>query len=35
MATPILAERGIELHTFFNVESIDAEHHLVQSLEGE
>ena len=35
MATPILAERGIELHTFFNVESIDAERHLVQSLEGE
>ena len=25
MATPILAEKGIELHTFFNVESIDRE----------
>jgi sulfide:quinone oxidoreductase len=35
MATPILAEKGIELHTFFNVEAIDPERHLVQSLEGE
>jgi sulfide:quinone oxidoreductase len=35
MATPILAEKGIELHTFFNVESIDRERHVVQSLEGE
>ena len=35
MATPILAEKGIELHTFFNVETIDAERHVVQSLEGE
>jgi sulfide:quinone oxidoreductase len=35
MATPILAEKGIELHTFFNVESIDAERHVVESLEGE
>ena len=35
MATPILAEKGIELHTFFNVEAIDAERHVVQSLEGE
>jgi sulfide:quinone oxidoreductase len=35
MATPILAEKGIELHTFFNVESIDAERKTVDSLEGE
>jgi sulfide:quinone oxidoreductase len=35
MATPILAEKGIELHTFFNVEAIDAKRHVVQSLEGE
>jgi sulfide:quinone oxidoreductase len=35
MATPILESKGIELHTFFNVETIDAERHVVQSLEGE
>ena len=35
MATPILEQKGIELHTFFNVESIDADRHVVQSLEGE
>jgi sulfide:quinone oxidoreductase len=35
MATPILADKGIELHTFFNVEAIDADRHVVQSLEGE
>jgi sulfide:quinone oxidoreductase len=35
MATPILEKRGIELHTFFNVETIDAEHKVVESLEGE
>jgi sulfide:quinone oxidoreductase len=35
MATPILAEKGIELHTFFNVESIDAERRTIGSLEGE
>jgi sulfide:quinone oxidoreductase len=35
MATPILAERGIELHTFFNVEAIDADRKVVASLEGE
>lgn len=35
MATPILAEKGIELHTFFNVESIDPERRVVESLEGE
>ncbi|MEX0709831.1 MAG: FAD/NAD(P)-binding oxidoreductase [Chloroflexota bacterium] len=35
MATPILAEKGIELHTFFNVEAIDKEQKVVQSLEGE
>jgi sulfide:quinone oxidoreductase len=35
MATPILEQKGIELHTFFNVETIDAERKMVQSLEGE
>ena len=35
MATPILAEKGIELHTFFNVEAIDPERKVVVSLEGE
>jgi sulfide:quinone oxidoreductase len=35
MATPILAEKGIELHTFFNVEAIDPERQVVESLEGE
>ena len=35
MATPILADRGIELHTFFNVEAIDPANKLVHSLEGE
>ena len=35
MATPILEQKGIELHTFFNVETIDAGRKVVQSLEGE
>ncbi len=35
MATPILADKGIELHTFFNVESIDPARRVVESLEGE
>ncbi len=35
MATPVLAEKGIELHTFFNVEAIDAARKAVISLEGE
>jgi sulfide:quinone oxidoreductase len=35
MATPILERKGIELHTFFNVEAIDPQRHVVQSLEGE
>ena len=35
MATPILEDRGIELHTFFNVETIDADRRVVTSLEGE
>ncbi len=35
MATPILAQKGIEVHTFFNVETIDPERKVVQSLEGE
>jgi sulfide:quinone oxidoreductase len=35
MATPILEQKGIELHTFFNVETIDPDRKVVQSLEGE
>ena len=35
MATPILAAKGIELHTFFNVEAIDPARKTVISLEGE
>ena len=35
MATPVLEQKGIELHTFFNVETIDAQHKVLQSLEGE
>jgi sulfide:quinone oxidoreductase len=35
MATPILEQKGIELHTFFNVEAIDPERKVVASLEGE
>jgi sulfide:quinone oxidoreductase len=35
MVTPILEQRGIELHTFFNVEEIDPERKVVLSLEGE
>jgi sulfide:quinone oxidoreductase len=35
MATPIFDQKGIEVHTFFNVESIDRDRHVVQSLEGE
>jgi sulfide:quinone oxidoreductase len=35
MATPILEQKGIELHTFFNVEAIDPERKVVESLEGE
>ena len=35
MATPILEEKGIELHTFFNVDEIDPGAKLVKSLEGE
>jgi sulfide:quinone oxidoreductase len=35
MATPILEEKGIELHTFFNVEAIEPTTHEVLSLEGE
>jgi sulfide:quinone oxidoreductase len=35
MATPILADKGIELHTFFNVEAIDRDRKVVLSLEGE
>jgi sulfide:quinone oxidoreductase len=35
MATPILAEKSIELHTFFNVETIDPERKVIGSLEGE
>jgi sulfide:quinone oxidoreductase len=35
MATPILERKGIELHTFFNVETIDPSRKVVGSLEGE
>jgi sulfide:quinone oxidoreductase len=35
MATPILERKGIELHTFFNVEAIDPERKVITSLEGE
>jgi sulfide:quinone oxidoreductase len=35
MATPLLEEKGIELHTFFNVETVDPARKVVQSLEGE
>jgi sulfide:quinone oxidoreductase len=35
MATPILEQKGIELHTFFNVEAIDPVRKVIQSLEGE
>ena len=35
MATPILETKGIELHTFFNVETIDPVRKVVLSLEGE
>ncbi|HUG47413.1 MAG TPA: FAD/NAD(P)-binding oxidoreductase [Candidatus Limnocylindria bacterium] len=35
MATEQMIEKGITLHTFFNVEAIDPERRVVQSLEGE
>jgi len=35
LVQPILAERGIELCTFFNVESVDPKTKVVNSLEGE
>jgi sulfide:quinone oxidoreductase len=35
MVTPILEQKGIELHTFFNVETIEPVRMVVQSLEGE
>jgi sulfide:quinone oxidoreductase len=35
MATPELERKGIELHTFFNVETIDPVRKVVTSLEGE
>jgi sulfide:quinone oxidoreductase len=35
MATPIFEGKGIELHTFFNVETIDPERKVIGSLEGE
>jgi sulfide:quinone oxidoreductase len=35
MATPVLEAKNIELHTFFNVETIVPERKVVQSLEGE
>jgi sulfide:quinone oxidoreductase len=35
MATPIFEQKGIEVHTFFNVEAIDPARKVVMSLEGE
>jgi len=35
MATPIFEAKGIEVHTFFNVEAIDPARKVVVSLEGE
>ena len=35
MATPVMEQKEINLHTFFNVEAIDPVRHVVQSLEGE
>jgi len=35
MVTPIFEEKGIEVHTFFNVEGIDPDRHAVLTLEGE
>jgi sulfide:quinone oxidoreductase len=35
MATPIFEQKGIELHTFFNVEAIGPERKVITSLEGE
>ncbi|HET9757379.1 MAG TPA: FAD/NAD(P)-binding oxidoreductase [Candidatus Limnocylindrales bacterium] len=35
MVTPIFEAKGIEVHTFFNVEAIDPKRKVVQSLEGE
>jgi sulfide:quinone oxidoreductase len=35
MATPIFEAKGIEVHTFFNVEAIDPARKVVLSLEGE
>ena len=32
---PLLDQRGVQVHTFFNVESIDPERKVVYSLEGE
>ncbi|MEX2547801.1 MAG: FAD/NAD(P)-binding oxidoreductase [Chloroflexota bacterium] len=35
MATPVFEQKGIAVHTFFNVEAIDPDRKVVQSLEGE
>jgi sulfide:quinone oxidoreductase len=35
MVTPIMESKGIEIHTFFNVETIDPARKVVTSLEGE
>ena len=35
MVTPVMPEKDIEVHTFFNVERIDPERKVVESLEGE
>lgn len=34
-ATGVFEERGITSHTFFNIESVDAEKHTITSMEGE
>jgi len=35
LVAPLLEQRGVRVHTFFNVESIDPERKVVRSLEGE
>ncbi len=35
LAAPLLEERGVHIHTFFNVDAIDPERHILQSMEGE
>jgi sulfide:quinone oxidoreductase len=35
VATPLLEQRGIQYTTFFNADSVDTEHKVIRSLEGE